>query len=217
MAKSEIHMAQAGELSGFIRLQGAAPGQTPRITALYLTISACSARGRTGAEAGKRNIPARVCLRLFQVQVITAKLRHRPPQFTQCWPFDTHVYRKQSRHVEMKAGAQSAKLCPPLTARGHATRQAASAFSPLAISAPLLTSGSAAVAAQTCCTPIRDVGPVAEASRRQGDMFSARVLPNRLNASCRSLALSSRRNSTASGLWMMTCAGRHHADAMHWK
>jgi hypothetical protein len=59
------------------------------------------------------------------------------------------------------------------------------------------------------------VGPVEEVSRRQGDIFSTVVLPGFLNESRRSLALSARRKSTASGLLMMAFTSHQYALEMN--
>jgi hypothetical protein len=85
------------------------------------------------------------------------------------------------------------------------------AFSPLAVPAPLLTSGSP----NLLCADWRRGPADEEASRRQGDIFPAVVLPDSLKARRRSLALSARCNSTASGLFMMAFTSHQHALEMN--
>jgi hypothetical protein len=112
------------------------------------------------------------------------------------------------------AGSRERKSCQPPTAHGMWTRPVAQTLT-LLFHHWLCLLHCLPAAAQTCCAPIGDVEPVEEASRRQGDIFSAVVLPDSLNESCRSLALSARHNSTASGLFMMAFASHQHALEMN--
>jgi hypothetical protein len=129
----------------------------------------CSVRGMAGAEAGKRNIPgSTACLRPIQEHMSSPQIEARLSHHTGLG-LSTHTCIARCRAISSGKKVQSAKLSSTHSAWHVDTPNGSESDSTcvrLAVSAPLLTS-----AAQTCCAPIGDVGPVEEASRRQGDMF----------------------------------------------